>query len=519
MRRTLLIAIAAVWLTPVADVRAEVRLPTFFSESMVLQHGTDVPIWGWADAGQKVTVTFAGQTVSATADGKGKWLVRLKPLAVSDRPQQLTVTGGNRITVTDVLVGDVWICSGQSNMEMRMHPNIVGGAEAIAMANHPNLRLCRIPKTWTVEGPKSDAPGAKWQACTPKSIRGLSAVGYFFSKELHEKLKIPVGLIDNSKGGSPTESWTNPADMAGNPAYDDVRAFWKKHLAVWPEAKKKFDKDMAAYKKALAAFKTKQGPRPRYPYTPFGPEDHRRPTALWNGMVAPLVPVAIKGVIWYQGEANSGYGYEYRTTFPNMIRSWRKAWGQGDFPFLFVQLPNFMKRTGDPNERGSWAELREAQAMTLSLPATAMAVTIDVGEEKDIHPRDKAPVGHRLALAALANVYGKKIVWSGPVLELMTVDGDKARLHFTHVGGGLVAKGGPLKGFAVAGKDKVFHWATSTIDGATVVLQCDKVAEPVAVRYAFNNNPECNLYNKEGLPARPFRTDQWTHHTKHKRVR
>ena len=479
-----------------ASVRAEVRLPALVSDHMVLQRNKRVPIWGWADPGEKVSVRIAGQTAHGVTDEKGRWVVRIGPLDTRAAPLEMTVTGRNTITVKDILVGDVWICAGQSNMEMRLGSNADAKRECAA-ADYPRIRLCRLPHAWTADGPKQDAPGARWQACSPASARHFSAVGYFFGRHLHQALKIPIGLIDNSKGGSPAESWTNPADMKDQPAYKGVFARWRRLLAEYDKATDE--------QKATHRFKR------------FSPASHLRPGVLWNGMVAPLMPYAIKGTIWYQGEANLGRAYEYRTIFPAMVRSWRKAWGQGDFAFLFVQLPNFGKRTGDPNERSSWPEMREAQTMALDLPHTAMAVRIDGPVDIDYHPKDKRPFGHRLALAALGPVYGQPIVYSGPTFESMTVEDSAVRVRFKHAGVGLVAKGGPLKGFAIAGADKDFHWADARIDGHTVVLTSDAVPKPVAVRYAYAANPACNLYNKEGLPGAPFRTDQWTHWTRRTR--
>ena len=486
----LALAVASTW------AHAAVRLPAVFSDHMMLQRDMPVPIWGWADAGETVTVRVAGQSTTVAADPRGRWMVRLKPLSVAKTPLTMTVVGTNTITVKDILVGDVWVCSGQSNMEMRLG-SVADRKRHLAAAVYPNIRLCLIPDKWLVDGPRDDTPGARWQACMPQSAKRFSAVGYFFGRDLHQALHVPIGLIDNAKGGSPTESWTHPADMKGNPIYKPTLDRWEKWLAEYAKASK--------------------DQRAKHPMRRNAPTSHKRPGVLWNGMVAPLVPLAVKGVIWYQGEANLGRPYEYRTTFPAMIDSWRRAWQRDDLPFLFVQLPNHGKRTNNPNEHTSWPLLREAQTMTLRLPQTAMAVRIDGPEDIDYHPRNKEPFGRRLALAARGTVYGQDVVYSGPTYDRMTVEGQRVRVRFRHVGGGLVARDGPLAGFAVAGEHKVFHWAKATIDGDTVVLTCPDVARPVAVRYAFSANPVCNLYNKAGLPAVPFRTDQWTQWGKRRR--
>jgi len=353
--------------------------------------------------------------------------------------------------------------------------------------------------------PLEDTEG-QWTLCSPQSVGDFSAVGYFFGREIHKALGVPVGLIHSSWGGTPAEAWTSLPYLEGDPDYQPIIERWKLNLANYPKAIKDYEAKLAEWQSAAEKAKAEGKPAPPAPWKPAGPEYPGRPAVLYNGMIAPLIPYAIQGVIWYQGEANAGRAYQYRRLFPTMIRNWRKAWGQGNFPFLFVQLANY--EPGNLNEE--WAELREAQLMALQLPSTGMAVAIDIGNPKDIHPRNKQEVGRRLALTALAKVYGKNIEYSGPMYRGMSIEGGAIRLRFDHVDGGLLAMGGgPLKGFTIAGEDRKFVPAEAVIEGETVVVRSPEVAHPVAVRYAWAINPTCNLYNKAGLPASPFRTDDW----------
>jgi sialate O-acetylesterase len=376
----------------------------------------------------------------------------------------------------------------------------------IGRANHPQLRLFSVPRT-VAASPLKDTAGS-WSAASPQTIPDFSAVAYFFGREVLTAENVAVGLVHTSWGGTPAEAWTTRETMEAYPAFLSVLKRWDQIAAEYPAAKKKFDEDMEAWKKAAAEAKAGGAAEPPRPRPPTNPESPHNPASLYNGMIAPILPFGIKGAIWYQGESNAGRAYQYRSLFPAMIGDWRQAWGLGDFPFLFVQLANFMAVKPDPGD-SAWAELREAQRMALALPRTGMAVTIDIGEANDIHPKNKQDVGRRLALAALAIGHGRDVVYSGPIYSGMLVEGSRCRVFFKHVGGGLVCKGDALAGFAVAGRDRAFAWATATIDGDTVVVASDKVPEPVAVRYAWADNPTCNLYNKADLPASPFRTDSW----------
>lgn len=457
-----------------AAVYAEVKLPSVFGDGMVLQRDMKVPVWGTAAAGEMVTVRVAEHTAKAKADAAGAWRVTIGPLATGG-PYVLDVhaPSGNR-TYRDVLVGDVWVCSGQSNMAFPTSASRNAASE-IAGADYPKIRLFTVPMQFT-SSPQKDCTGS-WSICNPQTVPGFSAVGFFFGREIQRRLNVPVGLVQSAWGGTPAESWTSRKWLETDPVLTPMLS--RIGSAKW---------------------------------------DSWTPTGLFNGMIAPILPFGIKGVIWYQGESNADRAFQYRTLFPAMIRSWREAWGQGDLPFLWVQLANFKTRLPEPAE-SDWAELREAQTKALAVSKTGQAVTIDIGEADDIHPKDKQDVGLRLALAAMHVVYGEhSTVFSGPTYRSMSVRGNEVTLRFDNVGGGLTTTGNrPLVGFAVAGADHKFVWAQAKIVRDTVVVSSGKVAQPVAVRYGWASNPDCNLVNKEQLPASPFRTDLWPGVTDRKR--
>jgi len=482
---------------------AEVELNALFSDNMVLQQGIEVPVWGKADEGEKVTVKFAGQQVTARPKN-GKWMVKLQKLKPGG-PFAMMVSGKNTIVIKNILVGEVWVCSGQSNMAMTVS-RCANAEQEIANSRNPNIRLFTVSRV--VSDKPLDNVTGKWVECGPNTVGSFSGVGYFFGRELQKAIKRPVGLIHSSWGGTPAEAWTRREVLAEKPELKPILDAYEKALERLPQATKKYEEAMAKWKEAFKKAKQEGKRPPRRPYPPMGPNNPRSPGGLYNGMIAPLIPYAIAGAIWYQGEANASRAYQYRVLFPTMITNWRRDWGQGDFPFLFVQLAAYKKISPEPQESG-WAELREAQTMTLSLPNTGMALAIDVGEQFDIHPKRKQEVGARLALAARAIAYGEKIVYSGPMYDSAKVEGNKVVIGFKHVGGGLVAKDGELKGFAIAGPDKKFVWADAKIVGEKVVVSSPQVSKPVAVRYAWADYPVCNLYNKEGLPAVPFRTDNF----------
>jgi sialate O-acetylesterase len=429
----------------------------------------------------------------------GHWLVRLKRLKAGG-PFTLSITGDNTIVINNVLVGEVWLCSGQSNMAFQLS-RAANAPEAIAAAADPQLRLFTVPRSVT-DAPQADAPGS-WKESTPDTAASFSAVAYFFGRHLRRTLNVPVGLINSSVGGTPAEAWTSHAALERDP---ELKGILERHA----ESVKKYDpaaaaerrkQDLAKHKEAVAKAKEEGKKAPAAPRAPNDPRTSTgRPSCLYNGMIAPLEPFAIAGAIWYQGEANSGRAAEYRTLFPAMIQNWREAWGQGAFPFLFVQIAPHQNMTPD---------IREAQLMSWQkVPRTGMAVITDIGNETDIHPTKKEPVGDRLALAARAVAYGEKLEYSGPVYDSMKVKGNQVILSFKHTGSGLLAKDGELKGFTIAGTDGKFTPATAKIDGKKVIVESPSVSAPTAVRYGWATTPDVNLFNQEGLPATLFRTDR-----------
>jgi sialate O-acetylesterase len=493
-----------------ALAQADVKLPAIIGSNMVLQADMKAPIWGWADPGEKVTVTLGDQKAEATADKDGQWQVRLEAMKAGAGPLEMTVAGKNTLKLGNILVGEVWICSGQSNMAMSVKASRDPDKE-ISEAKYPKIRLFKVANV-TSDTPLTDVKG-QWEECSPETVPAFSAVGYFFGRDLYKALGAPVGLVHTNWGGTPAEAWTSREGLESEPTLKPISERHQQSLAGYVAAKEDWekakDKRMAEWEKAAQKAKADGKAAPRKPGPPSAPGTGAgRPSCLYNGMIAPLIPFGIRGAIWYQGESNAGRPMEYRKLFPAMITDWRKHWGQGEFPFLFVQLANFMARKADPAD-SNWAALREAQTLTLALPNTGQAVIIDIGDGKDIHPKNKQDVGKRLALAAQAGTYGKDVVYSGPMYESMKVEGDKVRLRFKHVGSGLVAKGDKLTGFAIAGEDRKFVWADARIDGDTIVVSAKDVARPVAVRYAWADNPDCNLYNKADLPACPLRTDDW----------
>ena len=499
-------AIVALVLFLPCPLVADVSLPALFSDNMVLQRQIAMPVWGRANADEVITVELDTQRVTTTADKGGTWLIHLSPMDAGG-PYQLTVRGNNVIVLKNVMVGEVWVCSGQSNMAWPVRRSQNAEAE-IAAANFPNIRLFTVERM-AVQRPAQDVAGT-WRVCDSESVANFSAVAYFFGRRLHKTQHVPIGLINTSWGGTPVEAWTAlPALQAMPDAYLPLAQRWTEHIAAYPQARARFQNRLAMWRAKSDSLKAiGQTIKTRRPRAPRNPNSPHRPSMLYNGMIAPLIPYGIRGALWYQGESNAGRAYQYRALFLGMIQNWRANWGQGAFPFLFVQLANFRPHKENPEE-STWAELREAQQMALSLPNTGMAVTIDIGEADDIHPRNKQDVGLRLALVAESQVYGADRAYSGPIYRTMVVEGAKIRLHFDHAHGGLKAKGKALKGFAIAGQDRKFVWATATLENNSVVVYSKDVPQPVAVRYAWADNPSCNLYNGADLPASPFRTDDW----------
>jgi len=626
---------------------AQIRLPRLVSNGMVLQRNAPVTIWGWAKVGEQVTVTFRGKTYRATTSPAGEWRISL-PAMPAGGPYDMTLAASNQLKLSDILVGDVWLCSGQSNMELPMSRVRDKYPEEVATANNPRIRQFNVPLRYAFTGPKADVTGGSWVGVSPQSIAQFSAVAYFFAKDLYAKYQVPIGLIKNAVGGSPAQAWLSADALKQFPEYQQVGEKYKDSTLVasiqqrdqaagrdWQQRLYRADQGEAAgqtkwysptydardwatmnvpgywadqtplgpvngvlwFRKEVDVPASMVGKSARlelgtlvdadstyingqlvgttgYQYPPrkydFGPgvltpgknvivvrlvsnggrggftldKQYRlvaggqtldlrgpwqykvgatmspapgsttfqyQPGGLYNGLVAPVLPYALKGVIWYQGESNTGHPQDYQALTTSLVKDWRQHFQQPELPFLYVQLANINKAKAEPGESNQ-ALVRDAQRRLLTLPRTGMAVITDVGEWNDIHPLDKQTVGHRLALAAQQVAYGdKKVVASGPLYQSMQTKGNKATLTFGSVGGGLVAKGsGTLGGFTVAGADKKFVTAQARIEGDKVVVWSDQVAAPVAVRYAWADNPEnANLYNKAGLPASTFRTDDF----------
>jgi len=488
-------------------VFAELRLPALISDGMVLQRDMEICIWGWAEPGELITVSGSWQNeeLIATADMDGQWLLKMEPHEAGG-PYKLTISGEESIIVDNIMFGEVWICSGQSNMELSVE-RAANAEREIPEADYPDIRMFKVAKD-VAEEPQTDCRG-DWAVCSLKTVPRFSAVGYFFARELHKELEVPIGMIHTSWGGTPAEAWTKTEALEEIPECVPILERYEKAVENFPQAQQEYMKRLQDWERSAQKAKSEGGRPTRKPKSPYGPGHPYSPGGLYNGMISPLIKYRIKGAIWYQGENNTYRAYQYRKLFPAMIRNWHSDWEQGDFPFLFVQLANYKAVNPEPSE-SDWAELREAQLKTLELPNTGMAVIIDIGEANDIHPKNKQDVGKRLALWALAKTYEKDIVYSGPVYKFMDVEGGRIILHFEHIGGGLTIAGNEkLKGFAVAGEDRRFVWADAEIHGDTVVVSSQRVLNPVAVRYGWADNPQCNLYNKEGLPATPFRTDEW----------
>ena len=648
-----------VWSRP---ARGEPRVPALISDHMVLQRDTPIRLWGWAEPGEALRVAIASRTATTRADDQGRWRVALAPLSAGG-PHVLEIAGKKTLRVEDVLVGEVWVASGQSNMEWPVERSARASTE-IASARHSRIRLFTVDKATAIK-PRDDVSGA-WALCSPDTVGGFSGVTYFFGRDLHRALGVPVGLIHSSWGGTPAESWMSRAALLDEPAWRPMVEALDRNLAD-AQAQRKYENALAEWeKKNVMVDKGNEGvgrgfadpklddsdwkvmPQPQYwekagldidgavwfrrgveipatwagkdlrltlgsiddfdttyfdgnpvgatgretpgywthprHYTvpgrlvragktviavrafdragdggfggpsaamrldltvgggerpislagewryqieravpslkpdwgsqPVGPSEQGAPTTLWNAMIAPLTPYAIRGAIWYQGENNADRAFEYRGLFRALIRDWQRAWGLGDFPFDFVQLANFMARRDEPGE-SAWAELREAQAMALEEPNTGMATAIDIGESASIHPLNKQEVGRRLGLVALASTYGRKAEYSGPTYRSYEIKGTRMRIRFGHAQGLATRDHRAPSGFAVAGDDRRFVWAKAKIDGDSVVVWSDVVAKPVAVRYLWSDNPDGNLVNRAWLPAPPFRTDDWPGLTQH----
>jgi sialate O-acetylesterase len=514
-----------VWVLTAGVCTAAPRVATIFGDHMVLQRDQSVPVWGWAEPEEEVRVSFAGQEVKAVTAATGKWTATLEAMAASKEARAMTIISAGMekpVVLSDVLVGDVWICSGQSNMEWPLQRVAQGKAE-VAAANYPHIRHIKIRGGLSAV-PLPNIHGA-WQVCTPQTAGGFTAVGFFFGRYLQKELDVPIGLIGSNWGGTMIEPWTPPIGFrkvpelktisqsvdALDPATEVGRVAHLKQIA-----------DLKAWiPEAEQAITRGEAPQPM-PALPVPAKGNRAPTQIFNTRIHPLIPFGVRGAIWYQGESNGSEGDIYYHKMRALISGWRTLWGD-DFPFYFVQLANFGKPNDRPAGGDGYAKIRDAQRRCLSIPKTGMAVIIDIGEAGNIHPANKQDVGARLALWALANEHGHEgLVHSGPLYKSHAIEDGSIRVEFDHVASGLMVgekvglepvvevEEGTLERFSVAGQDKVWQWADAVIEDDAVLVSCPAVLQPVAVRYAFSHNPlGCNLYNAEGLPASPFRTDDW----------
>jgi sialate O-acetylesterase len=496
---------------------AEIRLPSVIGSHMVLQKDNPIKIWGWAEPGEGISLAFAGQRAQTTADGDGAWEIQLEPMNSGHGPYKMTITGtqSSAVHLDDVLLGEVWVCSGQSNMEWpmwRTHSPI----PEIQRANFPQIRLFHVPRKVSAY-PLEDVE-AEWKICKPQTIRDFSAVAYHFGRELNQKLGVPVGLISTRWGGTRIEPWTPVAGFESFPDLHDIleemktedqkyRAEFKNHLQGHKHWLKKAEEALSRGDKI-----------PERPELPIHPNDNRQaPTALYNAMVHPLIRYGIRGAIWYQGEANRNDGLTYAKKMEALIKGWRKVWELGDFPFLYVQLAPYNYGYLQDDEESDTLDFHrlpviwEAQRLALKISNTGMAVTTDITNLYDIHPQNKKDVGYRLSLWALAKTYGQEdLVYSGPLYRSMTVEGNKIRIQFDNLGSGLIALDDrSLSWFTIAGQDRTFYKAKAEISGDSVLVWSDRVSQPVAVRLGWHQLATPNLGNKEGLPASPFRTDRW----------
>lgn len=475
--------------------QAAIKLPALIGDHMLLQRDAPVRIFGKADPGERVSVAFRGQSVQTTADTLGRWEVWLAPMKPAPA-EDMTIQGTNTLKIEDVLVGDVWLGSGQSNMQWAVSQSN-NAEQEIASAKFPEIRLFYVPRK--PSGIPVDDVEARWERCSPDSVKGFSAVLYYFGRQLHQDLKVPMGLIHTSWGGTPIAAWISGGTLSSNLQLSPFLTFWQDMVARYPE-------NYSRYEQALKKWE-ESGSKGARPAVPMGPGHPHEPTSLYNGMMAPLVKYTIKGALWYQGEteAGRGQGHLYGDALMTLVRDWRRAFGQGDFPFFWVQLANF----GNAAKNGHWMKVQEGQMKATALRNTGMAVINDIGEAGDIHPKNKQDVGKRLALAARHVAYHQDgFVWSSPIYRQSTREGNTFRVWFDHAGSGLKTRdNGPVKGFMIAGPDGKFVPAEAKIDGATVVVSSSEVPNPQAVRYAWDYNPDSNLVNSDGLPASLFRSD------------
>jgi sialate O-acetylesterase len=483
-------------------ILAETKPDALFSKHAVLQQGVEVPVWGTAPAGQEVTVEIAGQKVAGKASEKGRWEVRLKSLATGG-PHTMTITGDTVSKIEDVLVGEVWVCSGQSNMGRtvvppeQVQPRFAYWEEAAAKANFPQIREFKVQG-----GAKDDpqtATAGEWKVCTPETVKGFTAVGYFFARDLTTaRGQVPVGLITAAVGATGAASWVSRETLASDPKLKGTLDRQEKSKAEFPEKQKAYAAELAGYEEKKAEAERNGGVPPKKPADLRNPfTDAYRPTGYYNSKIAPLLPYAISGVLWYQGENNRGHAQEYEVMFSSLIRDWRTAWGQGEFPFFFVQLPP---------HKGTSPEFRETQRkVSLAVPNTAIVVTTDCGDPEDIHPPNKEPIGVRLAAMARGLVYGEKVTTAGPEFSKIEIVDGKAVVTFAN-SDGLTAKGGDARGFEIAGADRKYFPATAVVEKDRVILSSPEVPQPAQARFAWSNSPDVNVFNGAGFPMIPFQT-------------
>lgn len=493
----------------VLNSAAALELAMPFTDHAVLQRDVAVPVWGWDDQpGADVTVTFAGQTKQTRVNAAGLWRADLDALPANATGSDLVVTRGNTtITLHDVVVGEVWLASGQSNMEWGMN-GTRGFAEEKALPANPLIRQLRVDHVGA-DLPVNRVKHSGWRVAAPDTLGNFTGVGYFFAKSVAEKLNVPVGLLHASWGGTAIESWIPEPVLRNTRSWSVLNAKTQAALQAWPERFAAQPGLEAAWQKAQEEFRTKGTPvAMAWPRPPIGPGSGFAPARLYNGMIAPFIPYALRGALWYQGESNVGRQRDYAEQLPAMIGAWRAAWPLGDFPFLVVQLPNYTD-SGKATGR-AWAQLREAQEQAVArTPAAGLAITIDNDEPDNLHPVNKRPVGERLALIALHRVYDQRnVVWSGPVVQAVKVEGAAVRVTFSYADG-LKSATPEVGGFELAGADQAFHAAAAKIEGNAVVVTSAEVKAPVAVRYAYTNAPAASLANAAGLPAAPFRSDDW----------
>ncbi len=498
IRAFFLVIVQTIFVAPLLS--AAVSSAPLFRDGAVLQHGKPIPVWGMAVPGEEITVTFAGQTVSTETDPQGRWSVTLAALEPNAEPAEMLIAGNETVRITDILVGEVWLASGQSNMVWTVAQSHDADLEVL-MAQWPLIREFNVSRAATPE--PLDQIDGRWVSAQRESVSSFSAVAYAFARDLHQALHIPVGIINSTWGGTVAEAWTD-ADTLDEEAFAAIRQRGKDLLGRTLAA---YEENLAEWRREREAAAIAGDPFTRERPSPPTPHQLRNaPSFLYNGMIHPLVPYGIRGAIWYQGEGNARRYEEYRDLFPALITGWRRVFRQGDFPFYWVQLAEV--RAQGPRDT-TWAFLREAQSRALHLPGTGQAVILDVGDVHDIHPGDKSTVGRRLARLALNRTYGHGIEDSGPAFAGADFEGETVRVHFSNTAGGIRTTAVTVRGFELAGEDRRFFPATASISGDSVVLISDDVPAPVAIRYAWRNAPEATLSNGAGLPAAPFRTDDW----------